>query len=328
MKKIYTFLSLILILNLSFAQTFTFANFQSGSSTATSIKIANANSFNSNLISITGSGVSWDASTLIQTPGTPVVQFVYGNPSSTPNGSLFPNSNFVQYDPALTSLISYNYYGINSDSMVTWGSYDPSTSHEIYTNPDKRIVFPFSFNQTFTDTYSKTNYSNATTISSYQTGNRTVSFNGYGTLILPQGTISNVALISETRTNSLGPNSTYYSWWDLTTGKQLLFYSENNGNVTLAFNSSISTELKNNIETTSNFYVFPNPSNGEISISGISVNTNNLVEIYNLLGQVVYTEKIILNNSTLQLNPNLLPGNYLIKISNSKSSSFSKITIL
>ncbi len=79
-------------------------------------------------------------------------------------------SNYARLDPELLSLIEVEYFNFSSDSMVLSGNYAPSGQHEIFQNPDKFLIFPFEYGQSFTDNYYKTNYSDATTISSYQFG--------------------------------------------------------------------------------------------------------------------------------------------------------------
>jgi hypothetical protein len=283
MKFKFTFFISIISVNL-IAQTITYTNFSTAISTSLNAVIANQASFNLSLSTITGNGVTWNASGLTQQSGTPNIAIIYGNPASTPNGSLFPNSNYVQYDPALTALLSYDYVNFSNDSIVRVGQYEPSTAHEIYTNPDKGLIFPFALNQSFVDSYAKTNYSDATTISSFQTGTRTVTYAGFGTLILPQGTFNNVALIVGLRTNSLGPDSYTYTWYEISTGKQLLFYSENNGSVTIAYNTDLNTGIVDETEML-HAIVYPNPAEDMLFLKI----PNNIpqVTIYNTIGQSV-----------------------------------------
>lgn len=258
MKTKITLLFLLTAFRIS-AQTITYANFSSALTSTLNAAIADNNSFNLSLTTQTGNSVLWNASGLIQQTGTPTLHIIFASPSSTPYSSLYTNSNYAQYDPALTALMEYGYYMYDADSISKTGSYNSTTGqHEIYQNADKSLIFPFAYGQSFTDSYAKTNYSDATTISSYQTGNRTVTFCGFGTLQLPQGTFSNVALISELRTNSLGPDSHTYTWYDVNNGKQLLYYSENNGNITAAYTTDASTTVKE-ILTNENFSLYPNP---------------------------------------------------------------------
>lgn len=258
MKKTATTLLLLLMAITSKSQTLNYANYSSAIGTTLDAAIGDLASFNMGILSVNGPGSVWNASTISAQAGTPVVQFIFGQPSATPYANLFPQSNYVQYDPALTAFVGYDYLIVTPDSVGKAGSYAPSTEHEIYQDPDRSLIFPFSLGQSFTDTYAKTNYSDATTVSSYQTGTRTVTFSGAGTLILPQGSFSNVGLITSVRTNSLGPNSTNYNWIDLTTGMQLLYYAENDGDQTLAFNPSFTTGITFAPQSI-NVTVSPNP---------------------------------------------------------------------
>ncbi len=314
MKKTLTLLCALGVSSFLTAQTLTYANFSNSLTSTTNVAVANQSSFNVTLTTITGTGVTWDASGLTQQNGTPLIHAIFGDPSNTPNGSLFPLSNYVLYDPALTSLLSYEYYTINADSLVMEGEYGANTAHEIYQNPDKRLVFPFSYLDSFSDTYAKTNYSDATTISSFQTGSRTVNFSGFGTLILPGGTYNNVALITELRTNSLGPNSNTYTWYNLNSGKRLLLYSSNDGNVTVAYNtdvvSSTSSLNKHNTITLS-----PNPASESITLhiaSEIKLNHHDL-RIFDLLGQ--QQQHVQFEGSMINIKRNELPsGTYFYQL--------------
>jgi len=304
MKTKTTILLLFIGLGLR-AQTITYPNFSNALTSSLNAVIANQVSFNLSLNTITGNGVTWNAAGLTQQSGTPNIALIYGNPSSTPYVSLFPNSNFVQYDPALTAVVSYDYVNFSNDSLVRVGQYSPSTAHEIYYNADKALIFPFSLNQTFIDTYAKTNYSDATTMSSFQTGTRTVSYVGFGTLILPQATFNNVALISALRTNSLGPDSYTYTWYEVSAGKQLLFYSENNGTVTIAYNTDLNTSITE-IASFQNLNIYPNPAKNSIAI--IDKQNVNKVNIINTQGQ-----SVIFEVNYNQIDVSLLPkGLYMI----------------
>lgn len=306
MKLFYT-LSFILLFNLVNAQTLTYTAFSNILTQTENLVIASAPSSMIGLTTMTGTGVTWNASSLTQAPGTPVVHMTFVDPATTPNGQLYPNSNYANYDPALASFIGVQYFQINSDSMVSWGSYEPSTSHEIFQDADKYLIFPFSYGQSFSDNYAKTNYSDANTISSYQTGVRMVAFNGHGTLILPQGTFTNVGMFSELRTNSLGPNSTRFTWFDLTTGKRLMMYSENNGNEVGVYSTDAPTSVIG-LEQ-SDVMIFPNPASMAIKLLGAQRFEN--YSIYNTVGMSVQSGEI--NNATIPTHL-LAKGVYFVNL--------------
>lgn len=219
--------------------------------------------------------------------GPPTVHLSFHNPASTPKGSLYPLSNYAEYDPALPTFISVEYSSYVTDSISIWGTYDPDGGHEIFQDPDKRLIFPFSLAQSFTDHYAKTNYSDATTISSYQTGDRTVTFSGYGTLILPQGPFANVAMVTEVRTNSLGPDSYVYTWYDISNGKKLLYRSENDGSITTAWcaDATVTGIHETGVKFTSVVYPHPLTDVSTLNIDP-AVNLDQAVlRLYNAQGE-------------------------------------------
>lgn len=318
MKSKLTLAALVFSLHL-FGQTITYDNFSTALSSIITVNVASNASFNPALKTTTGTGVIWDATGLTTEAGTPAIHLGYFDPADTPNADLFPSSDYCFYDPALTAFISYQYYIYNADSISKVGEYEPSTAHEIYDNPDKHLTFPLEFGESFTDTYSKTNYSDATTISSYQTGDRTVIFNGFGTLQLPQGAFTEVALISETRTNSLGPDSYYYTWYNINNGEQLLIRGENAGSVSTAWNTALPTAItdayNNNAIT-----VFPNPvtTSATITVDGDVIKTNLTLTLYNVIGEEVTTMEINNKENVLCRN-GLENGMYLYRITDNNS---------
>ena len=328
MKSTITTLVTLLMAFALNAQTFNYSNYSTSLTSTLSVALAENLSFNPALVTTTGTGVTWDASALTAQSGFPAVNFIFGSPAATPHASLYPASNYVQYDPALTAVVEYEYLIVNADSVTIEGSYTPSTAHEIFQDPDKSLVFPFAYGQSFTDSYAKTNYSDASTISSFQTGTRTTTFNGFGTLILPQGSFNNVALFSSERTNSLGPNSFSYTWIDINNGNRLLYVSENNGSVTIAYNTILSTVIST-LEWNGSVNVFPNPfstsANLIIETNGDFENAN--VEIIDIHGRIVKSVKV--ETKLVELNKDgLSNGIYTYRLSNNnKIVAYGKLVL-
>ncbi|MBK8874997.1 MAG: T9SS type A sorting domain-containing protein [Bacteroidetes bacterium] len=205
---------------------------------------------------------------------------------------------------------------ISSDSVAKAGDYAPSGKHEIYQNPDKHLIFPFAYGQSFTDTYAKTNYSDATTVSSYQTGSRTVTFNGYGTLMLPMGNFTNVGLFTSVRTNSLGPNSTTLIWIDLNDGQQLLYFSENDGSVIVAYNPGLSSALAHATDFAT-VSVAPNPfsTTCKLNIELTELSGNPSLTIYDQQGRTIKT--LAINSNQMMLTRDgLANGTYIYVVRN------------
>lgn len=328
MKKVILAILALNGFQFSTAQTLTYSNYSQALSNTLSVNVADNSSFNATLTTITGTGITWDASGLTPMNGYPVLHLSFNNTAGTPYASLYTNSNYAEYDPALTSVLGYTFYGISQDSIVEWGSYEPSGQHEIFQNPDKHLIFPFSYGQSFTDDYYKTNYSDATTISSYQNGTRTVSFNGFGSLILPQGTFTNVALITETRTNNLGPVSYVYTWYDINNGRKLLLRSENGSSITTAWCTDAVTGTEENAVSTP-FSIYPNPASDYlmIEIHQKEKIKNAEVKIYSLTGTLITVMNITQNKTSISTT-GFIPGIYFLQLTTGANSIVSKKIIV
>jgi len=63
--------------------------------------------------------------------------------------------------------------------------------------------------------------------------------------------------------------------------------------------------------------VYPNPANTEINVASVGLNKDDNIEIFNITGQKILNNYIILNNSVIKINIENLPdGLYLLKIGN------------
>jgi hypothetical protein len=312
MKKALHTLTLLAILGLSAkSQTITYANFSNELAATTNLLIANTSSFNMALTTTLGSGVTWNAAGLTQQASTPVVHLSYYAAAGIPHYSFFNSSNYVPRDPALLALISDEFDYYCADSVALIGKWAQNGSHEIYQNPDVFLFFPMAYGATKVDTYSKTNYSDSLTVSSHQTGKHTIAFNGFGTLILPQGSFSNVALVSDVRTNSLGPDSPTSTWYDISTGKMLLQYHENAGSTSIGYTSDLVTEILE-ADNDHSFSLFPNPTSNFLTITKLSGSKTG-IEVFDVLGAMIYSSETTNTHTTIDLS-NVPKGLYFLKI--------------
>jgi hypothetical protein len=100
--------------------------------------------------------------------------------------------------------------------------------------------------------------------------------------------------------------------------------SANGGQATSGNATSIS-EINNPIKVN----IYPNPSNGDVSININGKNTNE-VEIFNVLGEVIYAQKLDNKNAqTLKLTANDFKskGVYFVKVTNNTSSITERLII-
>jgi hypothetical protein len=84
---------------------------------------------------------------------------------------------------------------------------------------------------------------------------------------------------------------------------------------------SLSTEEQNLV----NLSLYPNPTKGNFSISGIDSGQDTVVKIYNLIGQQVYTAKLS-GQSTLEVTDfNGTTGVYLVKLKTNQGEKTFKL---
>jgi len=91
-----------------------------------------------------------------------------------------------------------------------------------------------------------------------------------------------------------------------------------------AATKSCTTENSANLETQafSNIRIFPNPSNGKITIEGIPVGYTSL-ELVDHTGRII-TKKAIKNVELTEEYRDIAPGIYLLKFSGDSQTSFTK----
>lgn len=130
-----------------------------------------------------GASQTWDLSTM---SGTSAGASSMVTPSSTANASSFPSSNVAWSN---TTAGTVNYYKTTSTSLQTFGVVSGSTVIP-YSNSEDILHFPFAYTNTYSDAWAGQFVSSGYTF--YRTGTTTVTADGYGTLITPVTTYTNV----------------------------------------------------------------------------------------------------------------------------------------
>jgi hypothetical protein len=135
-----------------------------------------------------GAMQTWDMSYLTETEEQ---FFTYIDPAEGLRSDSFPAANLC----AVSWLNDYSYYNTGTSSLSVEGhvvTLEPSdTSVFVYNNNEQILGLPYTFNDGFTDTFDGSIYlSNLGTFSF--DGTLDFEADGYGTLILPNGTYQNV----------------------------------------------------------------------------------------------------------------------------------------
>ncbi len=272
----------------------------------------------------TGANVTWDCSGLLPEAGLPNINFTVSAPAGTAYAADYPQSNWYFTDPALVNVIGHHYYTLTADSFVLWGAHTMGQPYEICDNPELELVFPLAYNQTSANSYSKTNYNAGGGVSSYQTGTNTITYDGYGTLILPGGTYNNVVQVSRVRTNSLGPTLNSKSWYQGATGERILLWEEKDAAPPhVVYKATIVNQLAQ-VEASKNLKVSTEPGSGIIHIQaskGI-----NRVSLYSATGALLKT--IPTGNATqYSLPAQYARGMYILTVETEGQVISSKIVL-
>lgn len=140
-----------------------------------------------------GTGITWDFSTLVNSGSTEVDSFLL--PSATPYGATFPTADITDHE-IYPGTNYYVYYHNNGSAYQRIGNVQPDTV--IYSDPADEFPYPLSYGNTFTDTYYASYHQNNGGLV-HMSGVVTETADGSGTIILPTGTFSNVLRCSGVR---------------------------------------------------------------------------------------------------------------------------------
>lgn len=132
-----------------------------------------------------GANVTWDFSsaTLVMNVGT----MTWVDPATTPQGASYPTSNLAQHI-TIPGQDMYNYYDLQTTQLDQLADGVGSGDVSVYADPKTVLTFPMNYGDSYVDNYTDNGDPN-----SY-----TRTYSGYGTVILPTGTYTNVAKITST----------------------------------------------------------------------------------------------------------------------------------
>ncbi len=283
-----------------------------------------------------GTGQTWNFSTISGASTTSNVVSV----SSTPNGSSFPNANV-----ALTGAGStYSYQKTSATVLQNYG-FVGSGVVIAYSNPEDLLRYPFSFSNTFSDTWAAIFTNGGYTF--YRNGSSTITADGTGTLITPTATFTGVLRVHLVENYSDSVNifgtptvTTYnndqYLWYKDGIHYPLAScYSLTTGAGTTTGGSyyvSTSVGIEENLALANSINLFPNPTSENIRLKyNIESTTSVKISIINILGQEVYAEeisKLSAGEQTIDLNVSSFEkGTYFVKIQTNDSFATKKIIV-
>lgn len=306
MKKIYLFASSIVLTSAVYAQPVI---------QSTGLNPAVGESFvtnSSDWVSegSAGSNVTWDLSALTINQVTPVS-------IEAPSGS-FPNSN-VDYNFVGSSQLYYYNNGVKQTVYYQMAG----TTLITFSDPMDMVTFPLDMSMNFTDNFTATFTSSGYNF--VRQGTNEVVADGYGTLITPEGTFTDVLRVKTTQiytdTYSLGTidyEVYYYSWYKNGYHMPLAnVYDLNTFQGQTLYASYIETDGLSVDESTQDYLsVYPNPVVDLLTFK----NTADLkaYELVDINGKVLINGEINSLDLTTGIDVSgLNSGVYFIKVTNS-----------
>ena len=251
-----------------------------------------------------GPDVSWDYSGLITISGG---QIIVVDPSQTPSGNEFPSATFATsmgdtiFTYAQTNADGYFYLGSES----TTGTF---SSLLVYSDSRTFVKFPFTYDDTYFDTYKGIVTTSAATV--HVTAASEMFADSYGTLILPNGTYTNVLRIItiDAEIDSLFMEGNFIMEFSVVRTQFTWFAPDSKGPLlsieildnaglgsidTVAFYSSAESGIiDGHPGPVSHLSVFPNPAEDHVVIEFNALqHTGISISIVNQVGQMMISKK-------------------------------------
>jgi hypothetical protein len=282
---------------------------------------------------------TWDFSGL--TVGN-INNYVFALPSATPHNATFAGS------ANLCNIYlgaNYDYYSATSSAYSRVGFATQSGVVALYSNAQDQLRFPFEYNDTYTDNFSVTFTNQGTTFN--RAGTITVTADGHGTLILPDGTLTDVLRVHVVEDyvdnytlggvpNTINYYSDIYLWYKPGTHFPVLAFTDLTSDISsnqygvyhYPGTVGIDEQENKNISVT----VMPNPASQMANVTLNLLKQENVhIALVNALGQtVVSLEETTLQPGTHQLPLNIqaLPGGiYFVNVKTENGISNQRLLI-
>lgn len=248
-----------------------------------------------------GANQTWNYATLALTLlGTSTNSTV----AVAPFSGNFPLANLYVKIAANGGNDTFAFYNSSSTKLELLGYSNNSTVLVNFSpNPQTIYNFPFTYNLVVNDTYS-------TTLDPTANNPFTVTYDSYGTLILPFGTFNNV--IRSKKLDGINPE---YTWFTQNPYKIIMTAGVVSfGALAVRVFNSNNLSLNQN-QPTQKLEIYPNPTNGNLTIKNIDFsNNNNFINVYDVFGnQIIKNQKINSDSENINLS-NVASGLYLLKI--------------
>ena len=291
MEKIYTFVASLLVMTSLFAQPVMNSTDLHTGYTFNQYSLSNVNTA---ILMPSGANVTWDLS---NTTATLIGTVDFLEMSETPYELEYPAANFAMRFTLTGGTANYSLFNLTNSVFEEVANNVGTNNPVSFLNYRTTLVFPFSFNQSNTDTYQKENQ-NVKTI--------TNTYDAYGTFIANDTVNTNIVRIYTDDDGNIAP-----VWWS--SSPLVPLFRANSEGFILWEITSITTGTK---EVSSNqlFDMYPNPAISELHILNKELLLK--IEIYNSAGQLQFST----NQSVIDIS-SLKSGTYILKAWSGKGSA-------
>lgn len=247
--------------------------------------------------------------------------------STTPSTGLYPNAN-INYDDGYVK----QFFKTSSTALQSYGKFNHNgaltgTVITTYSDPIDYLHLPCNFNDTYIDSYAGSNYTSPSVTPTYiRFGTTTVTADGYGTLVVPTATYTNVMRVHMHSLNrdsvANSSSGSYYTkdeyfWYSPGTHYPVAGYYNYDGVMHSFYISSNLTGLKENSKQFGVVELYPNPASDVLNIHFPVYSAKGMqLFIYNSIGQEIKA----LNSETMptddiKINTSDLPkGIYILQV--------------
>lgn len=272
---------------------------------------------------VSGANITWNFAS-IGSQSSQNINMV--NPSTMSDASNHPLSNVGS-----STSSGEVYLFVDGDELSIAGNFSPGTLRESFTDVRELTKFPITYGNSFNETFDGTIYNIGANQTFDRGGTINISADGYGDLILPYGTISNVLRIKAISLYSDGQGGTpfinYYDttylWYNASTNFPIMNWTIlNSGGFSILKSgwyldqSSVITSLGDDFIPNNSITIYPNPvSNNQTTILLDKLYENAHLQLIDITGKIVKTENVIATSKNMTLNlDGLNKGIYFVQI--------------
>jgi hypothetical protein len=298
-----------------------------------------------------GANITWDFSAMDFNHSSVIVDTVYYiDPVGTP---FYPTSMSADYsqsnlcyliktDPFSPNNFDYNYMFANSDSVCFIGHWANGGGTELWedhcTDFIKVLSFPLTYSSAYIDSFQRFYFDMSGSDEHYINGTISITADGYGSLITPDGsTVQNVLrlhTVESFRDSNLtfGVNNYIYhsyQWYSSDRKGYILRFNMDVSDTTLVTNAfyqkltNVITVIEKPGSSSHSVHIFPNPGNGILNLYSTYAGS---IEIFNSVGEIILTSGMQTGDNKVDLS-GLITGVYFVKLVNGQSYIIYKIVL-